>query len=229
MTFKHKLAKRLAMIRDTAGLLPAAAILACTAGDQAISGPTQPSFLGSASNPSAILFQETFADTAFAARGWYDNPSMVTTTAQHIPGSTAALEAHFPTGATTPTWGGAARHLFTETESVYLSYWVKYSANWVGSGQLYHPHEFQFLTNEDDPYTGPSFTHLTTYVEHNYQNGGIPVLALQDGVNIDQTHILQDLTALTENRAAGGWNGNAAGEPTDFYPLGGGVYNNWKG
>src|SRR2546425_11521542 len=101
MTFKHKLAKRLAMIRDTAGLLPAAAILACTAGDQAVSGPTQPSFLSSASNLSTILFQETFADTAFAARGWYDNPSMVTTTAQHIPGSTAALEAHFPVVAPT--------------------------------------------------------------------------------------------------------------------------------
>src|SRR3989449_11099712 len=75
---------------------------------------------------------------------------------------------------------------------------------------------------------GPSFTHLTTYVEHNYQNGGIPVLALQDGVNIDQAHILQDLTAFTENRAAGGCNGNADGYPTDCYLLGGGVDNNGK-
>src|SRR2546426_6910387 len=124
---------------------------------------------------ATILFQETFEDDALASRGWYDNLGIATTTLEHISGSTRALEAHFPAGATTPTWGGAARHLFTETESVYLSYWVKYSANWVGSGQLYHPHEFQFLTNEDDPYMGPSFTHLTTYVEHNYQNGGIPV------------------------------------------------------
>ncbi len=181
-----------------------------------------------APSSAAILFQETFEDDALASRGWYDNLGIATTTAEHISGSTRALEAHFPAGATTPTWGGAARHLFTETESVYLSYWVKYSANWVGSGQLYHPHEFQFLTNEDDPYTGPSFTHLTTYVEHNYQNGGIPVLALQDGVNIDQSHILQDLTALTENRAAGGCNGNADGYPTDCYLLGGGLYNNGK-
>src|SRR3989449_8148514 len=45
--------------------------------------------------------------------------------------------------------------------SVYLSYWVKYSANWVGSGQPYHPHEFLFLTNEDGAYIGPSATHLT--------------------------------------------------------------------
>src|SRR5207247_4211102 len=148
------------------------------------------------SSSATILFQETFEDDALASRRWYDNLAIATSTAEHITGSTRALEAHFPAGATTPTWGGAARHLFTETESVYLSYWVKYSASWVGSGQLYQPHEFPLLTNEHKPYTGPQLTHLTTYVEHNYQNGGIPVLALQDGVNIDQSHILQALTAL---------------------------------
>src|SRR2546425_3958486 len=100
------------------------------------SAPAQPS-------SATILFQETFEDDALASRGWYDNLAIATSTAEHITGSTRALEAHFPAGATTPTWGGAARHLFTETESVYLSYWVKYSANWVGSGQLYHPHEFR--------------------------------------------------------------------------------------
>src|SRR3989454_10629679 len=178
---------------------------------------------------ATILFQETFEDDALASRGWYDNLGIATTALEHISGSTRALEAHFPAGATTPTWGGAARHLFTETESVYLSYWVKYSASWVGSGQLYQPHEFQFLTNEDNPYTGPSFTHLTTYVEHNYQNGGIPVLALQDRVNIDQSHILQDLTALTENRAARGCNGNADGDPPDCYLLGGGLDHTRRG
>src|SRR3989442_3091373 len=76
---------------------------------------------------------------------------------------------------------------------------------------------------------GPSFTHLTTYVEHNYQNGGIPVLALQDGINIDQTHILQDLTALTENRAAGGCHGDPEGYPTHWYLLGGGLFNKGEG
>src|SRR5437762_12971848 len=151
---------------------------------------------------------------------------MTTTTAQHIPGSTQALDAHFTAGATTPTWGGAARHLFTATESVYLSYWVKYSANWVGSGQPYHPHEFLFLTNEDDAYIGPSATHLTTYVEHSYQNGGVPVLQLQDGPNIDQQRHLQDLTALTERRADAGGNSNADGHGTGGHHPGGGVVGN---
>src|SRR5712691_3734273 len=209
MTFKHKLAKRLAMIRDTAGLLPAAAILACTAGDQAISGPTQPSFLGSASNPSATLFQETFADTAFAARGWYDNPSMVTTTAQHIPGSTAALEAHFLAGATTPTWGGAARHLFAATSTLYVSYWVKYSSNWVGSGHPYHPHEFLIMSDQDGDWDGPSSGWLVAYIEQNYQNGGIPRLALQDNKAINTSYGAPpiNLVSVTESRSTAGCNG----------------------
>ncbi|MGH7532292.1 MAG: fibronectin type III domain-containing protein, partial [Gemmatimonadales bacterium] len=141
----------------------------------------------------AVLLQEGFEDGSLASRGWYDNTALAVTSAQHHDGS-SALEAHFLAGATTPTWGGAARHLFTPSNSVYLSYWVKYSPNWVGSGAIYHPHEFLFLTTEDGAYVGPSSTHLTTYVEHNYQNGGIPVLDMQDGSNIDQSKIGVDLT-----------------------------------
>ena len=216
MAYQHKLSRTLAL------LVPIVAVVSCQQPSAAPVVPPPPP-------PGAtILVQETFEDQAFGTRGWYDNVAMTTTTAQHIPGSTRALEAHFTAGATTPTWGGAARHLFTATESVYLSYWVKYSANWVGSGQPYHPHEFLFLTNEDDAYIGPSATHLTTYVEHSYQNGGIPVLQLQDGLNIDQTRILQDLTALTESRAAAGCNGNADGYATGCYNSGGGVFDNEK-
>ncbi len=218
MAYRHKLSRMVAL------LVFIVAVVSCQQPSAAPAVPPPPP-----PPPGAtILVQETFEDQAFAARGWYDNVAMTTTTAQHIPGSTRALEVHFTLGATTPTWGGAARHLFTATESVYLSYWVKYSANWVGSGQPYHPHEFLFLTNEDDAYIGPSATHLTTYVEHSYQNGGIPVLQLQDGLNIDQTRILQDLTALTESRAAAGCNGNADGYATGCYNSGGGVFDNEK-
>src|SRR5438552_16677832 len=228
MTFKHKLSMRLALIRDrmVVGLVAAALVAACAPGDHAISGPTKPSFATIAGNPGTLLFQELFEDTAFGGRDWYGNTGMVTTTAPHLPGSTRAAEFHFLAGATTPTSGGAARHLFPASPALYVSYWVKYSANWVGSGQPYHPHEFLFLTNEDDPYIGPSATHLTTYVEHSYQNGGIPVLQLQDGLNIDQTRILQDLTALTESRSAAGCNGNADGYATGCYDSGGGVFDN---
>jgi hypothetical protein len=181
------------------------------------------------SGGATVLFQESFDDPNLTGRGWYDLPGSITTitTAEHIPGSTASLEIDFSQGGTTPTPAAGGRHLFAETDAVYLRYWVKYSANWVGSGQTYHPHEFQFVTNLDDPYVGPAFTHLTTYVEHNYQNGGLAVLEAQDGANIDQTRVGQDLTGITENRAVAGCNGNADGTPTDCY-LNGTVYDNGK-
>ncbi len=179
--------------------------------------------------PSAgkVLFQEGFEDSQFAARGWYDNTSMTITTAEAHSGS-SSLEVHFTLGAKLPTYGGASRHLFTPTQTVYLSYWVKYSTNWIGSGHTYHPHEFQFVTTEDGQYVGPSFTHLTTYVEDNYQNGGIPRLSMQDGANIDQTRIGQNLVGVTEQRAAAGCNGNGDAYPTNCYSTGGGQYDNEK-
>jgi hypothetical protein len=156
-----------------------------------------------------ILLQERFQDNAFAARGWYDNTSLVTTTAQHLPGSTAALEAHFLAGARTPTWGRAARHLFRATPTLYVSYWVKYSDNWVGSGRSYHPHEFLVLSDLDGDYDGPSNNWLAVYIEDNYQKGGIPRLQLQDNRAINTGYGTPpiNLAAITENRSVGGCNG----------------------
>ncbi len=178
--------------------------------------------------PGNTLFQEDFEDTQFASRGWYDNTSMAITTAQSHTGA-HALEVHFTQGATTPTYGGAARHLFTPSNTVYLSYWVKYSTNWVGSGHTYHPHEFHFVTTEDNQYVGPSATHLTTYVEDNYQSaGGYPRLAMTDVSNIDQTKINQNLVGVTEQRAAGGCNGNGDAYSTNCYLMSAGQYFNEK-
>ena len=219
MTFKHKLSKRLALLRDAAVVLPVAAIFACTLGDNPISGPFTQSFSTSSNNPSpltdpsssggTVLVQESFADNAFASRGWYDNTSLVTTTAQHAPGSTAAVEFHFLAGATDPRSGGAARHLFTATPTLYVSYWVKYSDNWVGSGQPAHPHEFLVLSDLDGDYDGPADNWLTLYIEHNYQNGGIPRIALQDNKAINTSYGTPpiNLTRLTENRSTAGCNG----------------------
>src|SRR5437773_12580273 len=81
---------------------------------------------------------------------------------------------HFTLGSTTPVAGGAARHLFAATPTLYVSYWVKYSSNWVGSGHPYHPHEFLILSDQDGDWDGPSNNWLTAYIEESYQNGGIP-------------------------------------------------------
>ena len=204
MTFKHKLSVRLALIRNAATAFAAVAIFGC-AGDFAVA-PEQPLFDVAAPQ---ILFQESFEDAAFASRAWYDNTAMTTTTAQHIPGSTRALEARFLAGATNPTWGGAARHLFPVTPTLYVSYWVKYSPNWVGSARAYHPHELLVLSDQDGDWDGPSNNWLTAYIEHNYQNGGIPRLALQDNkaINTGLGALPNNLTAVTESRSVSGCNG----------------------
>jgi hypothetical protein len=131
----------------------------------------------------SVLLFEDFEGANFAARGWYDGFPDQRTTSEFKNG-THSYAGNFAKGATT---SGAGRHLFPATERVYLSYWVKYSSNWVGSGVAYHPHEWNILTTEDGPFQGPSDSYLTAYVE---QHAGRPLLALQDGKNVDPNCIL---------------------------------------
>jgi hypothetical protein len=169
--------------------------------------------------PGSVLFEEAFENASTGSRGWYDNTSPVISTAEHHGGS-GSLELTWTSGNSTPAGGAAARHKFTATDRVYVRYWVKYSANYVGSGQDYHPHEFHLITDQDDDYVGPSTTHLTTYFEQNYLNGGRPQLSMTDVANIDVANLNVDLTNITEQRASAGCNGSADGYPGDCYQLG---------
>jgi len=65
------------------------------------------------------------------------------------------------------------------------------------------------LSNLDDDYAVPSVAWLNLYLEHNYQNGGIPSLALQDSrsVNTSSGALPNNLVGITENRSTGGCNG----------------------
>lgn len=171
-----------------------------------------------------ILFFEDFEDNNFANRGWYDNLKGKLTSEEHIAGSSFSLECKFLLGARVPEGGTPGRHLFEETDEVCLSYYVKYSKNYVGSGKPYHPHEFHFITNKDNKWVGPAFTHLTTYTEH---NGGYPLLAIQDGENIDQSRVGENLVGISEERGVAGCNGSSDGYPDDCYKSGS-VYVNGK-
>jgi len=131
----------------------------------------------------SVLIFEDFESGNFASKGWYDGFPDQRTTAEFKNG-THSYAGIYAKGATK---SGAGRHLFPATEKVYISYWVKYSSNWVGSGVGYHPHEWNILTTEDGIYQGPSDTYLTAYVE---QHAGTPLLALQDGKNVDTNCIL---------------------------------------
>jgi hypothetical protein len=182
-----------------------------------------------------LPFQEKFEDADMAGRGWYDNTTIKLSTQEHLPGSRSSIEYHFPLGAKVPEIsGGSLRKKFAESDAVYISFYIKHSANWVGSGQPYHPHEFYLLTNADGgecgDYCGLSVTHLTAYVE---ENSGKPALEIQDCLNIDQSKIGQDLTAVTEQRAVAGCNGysNADGAgPEDCYSASDGFRNDktWR-
>ena len=116
---------------------------------------------------ATTLFEEQFEDANFAARGWYDGPGVALSSSEHLPGSTKSAEFHWPRGATTPKSGGAFRRKFTASDSVYVSYWVKYSTNYTGSNKPYHPHEFLLMTTKNGDYDGPAYTHLTGYIEQN--------------------------------------------------------------
>jgi len=156
-----------------------------------------------------LLFQENFEDTNLGSRGWYDNTNVVLSNVEHITGSTSSAQYHFLPGATTPTSGGSERHKFTPSNSFYVSFYVKYSANWIGSGVAYHPHEFYTLSTLDGDYDGPSQNYLDVYVEHNYLNGGGPRFEFQDNKSVNYSYgaVPNNLITTTENRSTGGCNG----------------------
>jgi hypothetical protein len=175
------------------------------------------------------LIQENFDDTSFASRGWYDStgPALSTTNVYAGP---SAYECHFAVGGTSCTGGNIGRHALTPTNSIYIAYYIQYSANWVGSQETFHPHMFLFLSNLDGAYDGPAYNYLDAYIE-NIGDGktagvwnGTPHFSIQDGKNINtatvgsQTFnpngnpIGDNLVGRTESRAVGGCNGD-----TDSY------------
>jgi uncharacterized protein YjdB len=158
-----------------------------------------------------LLFQENFENNSLASRGWYDNTSVLLSTTEHIAGSVSSAQYRFLAGAKTPTTGGAQRHKFTPSNSLYVSYYVKYSANWVGSTKAYHPHEFYVMSTLDGDWGGPAFAYMTLYLEHSYQNGGKPVMMMQDNNSINTTSgaLPNNLVGTTENRSTAGCNGLA--------------------
>src|SRR5258705_866561 len=222
MPFTFKLSKRIARIRRVALMLAVDAAFACVAGDQSINDPAQASSLitiSAAPTASVELLRDDFEDAGFGARGWYDfasTPTLTDTT--HIAGSTHALEVRFAAGATNASWV-LARRLFAPSPTVYVSYWVRYSANWVGSQQLYHPHEFEILSDLDADYTALANSWMEAYIEQNYQNGGIPRLSIQDSRAINTSYGAPpiNLIGITENRSIGGCN-----RPSQTHVGGGG-------
>lgn len=173
---------------------------------------------------TGILFTETFEDTNFGARGWYDSTNGALSAVEHYAGL-RSFECRFAVAGTGCVGGTPRRHLFTPSDAVYVGFYIKHSANWVGSGKPYHPHMFQLITNLDPDYVGPAYTYLTAYLE---EVGGVPQMGIQDGHNVDETKIGVDLTNVTEARAVAGCNGDSDGYGLgDCYLAGPGEH--WNG
>lgn len=172
-----------------------------------------------------LLFAEPFEDPNWESRGWYDGPHMQLTDQEHLPGSTRACVWHWARAGAINTEGGGARLPLPPVESVTLEFSIKHSANWQWTGVPWHPHEFHFITSEDDPFVGPARTHLTFYVE---VVNGRPRLAIQDGSNIDEKRVRQDLAGITEARAVAGCNGDSDGHGEGNCYQSGAVHANGK-
>jgi len=202
-----------------------------TAGDTTTGSPACAWGDGSCT-PGTLLFCEGFDDGDLAGRGWYDGPAGTIDPEAHS--GAGAFACQFMQGASGCSGGHPARRPVAPTTSVWLSFWIRHSDGWIGSGQPYHPHQFHFVTNEDDDYVGPAGTRLTTYVE---AVGDTPRLAIQDLLNVDTNCVLRNDDSFvgcdgdfatypfTEMRSAAACNGLlGALDGRDCFDAGGGQW-----
>jgi len=172
-----------------------------------------------------VLFDEPFEEPDWAAHGWYDGPQMQITADQHVPGSSHACVWHWAKPGDIGITGRGGRVHLKPVTNVTLSFSIKHSANWTWTGVNYHPHMFHFVTDVDPEFIGPAHTHLTFYVE---AVNGRPRVAMQDGRNIDEARLGQDLVGVTEQRAVAGGNGDSDGYGKGGYYRAGDHYANGK-
>lgn len=171
-----------------------------------------------ASAAQTVLFHEPFEDIDWQSRGWYDSPRMRITDAEHVEGSGHACVWRWPKAGSIGVEGSGGRVLFAPVSDVTLSYHVKHGEDWEWTGVNWHPHEFHFVTTADDAFVGPAYTHLTFYVE---VVNGVPRIAIQDGRNIDEERLGEDLAGVTEARSVAGGNGDSDGHGNGtYYPRG---------
>ena len=152
---------------------------------------------GEATEPArSVLFHEDFDDDRLLQRGWYDGQRFKIS-AQAYSG-TGCIEYHWKPRTTSPDSSSGVRHLFEPTDTVYVSFFIRLSKDWMWTRRPYHPHLMHFMTTENGEYHGPAASHLTLYIEP--QNGKLR-LAAQDIQNKDVKH------GLTQGHLRGGYNG----------------------
>jgi hypothetical protein len=199
----------------------------------AVSTPTD------TSTPTGTLFTESFENTSYANRGWYDNTTHGTlATSGCYLGS--CLQWTWTSGNAQPTNGGTMRKKFTPTDKLYVSFYVKFNTGWRGSQQSYHPHMITIPSNLDSDYSALANNYLNTYIEFKSDVGSPytirPQVALQDALrtNASQGTPPNNLTTTTENRSVNSCNGyktgQSSGQDRTCYASGNAWYSatNWR-
>lgn len=178
---------------------------------------------GSGDKGQQVFLTEGFDDGNLSSRGWYDNTNLTIDNTEYHSGG-GSVKFHFAKGAGNPDSGGAIRHKFTATGEMYVSYYVKYSDGYQGSGNNVHPHEFFILSDRDGDWTSPNYSYLQVKIE---QNALRPRVIFRDDkfVNTSYGKPEKDLTGITEDRAVHGCNGEQDNISTDCYQSGGRWYN----
>lgn len=172
------------------------------------------------------FFTENFDDSNFSSRGWYDGTYSAASVTTNSYSGAGAYQCEFARGATHCNGGDPRRMAFTASDSVYVSYYMLLSSNWIGSGVAYHPHIINILTNQNGAYDGLAQTHMNGYME---LNANKLRLAVQDAQNIDTSNINVNLCSTSENRANFGCNGQCNSDTWDYiecYFGGNGTYSN---
>ncbi|MSN27163.1 MAG: hypothetical protein GJV46_14990 [Geobacter sp.] len=179
------------------------------------------------------LFKESFEDSNFSSRGWYDNTSHGTIVTGGQSGN--CLQWAWAKGATSATNGASMRMKFAPTDSLYLSFYVKFQTGWRGSQQTYHPHMLYFLSNLDSDYSALANNYLDTYIEFLSDVGSPyairPQIAIQDNLRVNSSLGTppNNLTATTENRSVASCNTPTSSGATGTCYNSGGWYsaNTW--
>jgi len=161
------------------------------------------------------LFMESFENSDFLSRDWYDNTNHGTI----VPGGKTGncLQWAWTAGQTTPVNGGALRKKFAPTEALYVSIYVKFQPAWRGSQKPYHPHILLFPSNLDGDYCPLANNYLNTYLEFISDMASPYAIrisaAIQDSlrVNVNYGSPPNNLTETTENRSVAHCNGCKAG------------------
>lgn len=164
---------------------------------------------------TTTLFTESFENNSLAARGWYDNTGHGTIVSGGQSGK--CLQWSWGAGQTAPTNGAAVRKKFAATDSLYVSFYIKFQSTWRGSQKPYHPHMIYIPSNLDPDYSPLADNYLNTYIEAVSDVGSPytirPAIAIQDNkrVNTSCGSLPCNLTTTTENRSVAYCNGCKSG------------------